>query len=44
MSLSIPAQAANSLMLSIKTITGGTLVDSLLAEFPDLIRPAGVQR
>jgi cleavage and polyadenylation specificity factor subunit 1 len=43
-SLSAPAQAASSLIPSVKTITGGTPVDSLLAEFLDLTRPAGVQR
>jgi hypothetical protein len=36
-SLSAPAQAASAL----KTISDGTLVDSLLAEFPDLTRPTG---
>jgi hypothetical protein len=43
-SLSVPAQAANALVPSIKTITDGTPIDSILAEFPDLTRPAGVQR
>jgi hypothetical protein len=43
-SLSAPAQPANSLIHSVKTISNGTAVDSLLAEFPDLTRPAGVQR
>jgi hypothetical protein len=27
----------------VKTISGGTPVDSILAEFPDLTRPAGVR-
>jgi hypothetical protein len=26
------------------TVTGGIPIDSILAEFPDLTRPAGVQR
>jgi hypothetical protein len=43
-SLSVPAQAASALIPSVKTIIGGTPIDSLLAEFPDLTRPAGVQR
>jgi methylaspartate ammonia-lyase len=42
-SLSTPAQDANSLMLSIKTISSGTAVNGLLAEFPDLTRPTGAQ-
>jgi hypothetical protein len=42
-SLSVPAQTASSLIPSVKPITGGTPVDSLLAEFPGLARPAGVQ-
>jgi hypothetical protein len=42
--LSAPAQAASSQVPSVKTITGGTPVDSLLFEFPDLSRPAGVLR
>jgi hypothetical protein len=28
----------------VKTITAGTPIDSILAELPDLTRPAGVQR
>jgi hypothetical protein len=44
MSLSAPAQAASALIPSVKTVTGGTSIDSLIAEFPDLTRPAGVQR
>jgi hypothetical protein len=43
MSLSSPAQPDNSLTPSVKTIIIGTPVDSFLAEFQDLIRPAGVQ-
>jgi cleavage and polyadenylation specificity factor subunit 1 len=43
-SLYVPAQAANALVPSVKTITDGTPIDSILAEFPDLTRPAGVQR
>jgi hypothetical protein len=43
-SLSVPAQAASALVPSVKIVTGGTLIDSLIAEFPDLTRPAGVQR
>jgi hypothetical protein len=42
-SLSTPAQAANSLMPSIKTISNDTAVNGLLAEFPDLTRPTGAQ-
>jgi hypothetical protein len=42
--LSLLAQAASLLIPSVKTITSGTPVDSLLAEFPDLTHPAGVQR
>jgi hypothetical protein len=41
-SLSAPAQAASSQVPSVKTITGSTPVDSLLAVFPDLTRPTGV--
>jgi hypothetical protein len=43
-SLSVPAEGANALVLSVKTITDSTPIDSILAEFPDLTRPAGVQR
>jgi hypothetical protein len=43
-SLSAPAEAASTQVASVKTITGGTPVDSLLAQFPELIRPAGFQR
>jgi hypothetical protein len=42
--LSVPAQAVNALIPSVKFIIGDTAIDSLLAEFPDLSRPAGVQR
>jgi hypothetical protein len=42
--LSSPAQPSNSLMPSVNTLNSGIPVDSLLAEFPDLTRPAGVQR
>jgi hypothetical protein len=41
-SLSAPAQADNARIPSVKTISDGTPVGSLLAEFPDLTRPAGV--
>jgi hypothetical protein len=44
MSLSVPAQAASALVPSVKTVTGDTPIDSILAEFPDLTSPAGVQR
>lgn len=43
-SSSSPAQPDNSLTPSVKTISCCTSVDSLLAEVPDLTRPAGVQR
>jgi hypothetical protein len=43
-SLSVPAQAASALIPSVKTIIGDTPINSLLAKFPDLTRPAGVQR
>jgi hypothetical protein len=42
-SLSTPAQAANSLIPSIKTMSG-TAVHGLLGEFPDLTRPTEAQR
>jgi hypothetical protein len=42
--LSVPAQGASALIPSVKTIAGGTPINSLLVEFPDLTRPAGVQR
>jgi hypothetical protein len=35
---------SNSLISSVKTISSGTQVDSLLAKFLDLTRPAGTQR
>jgi hypothetical protein len=41
-SLSAPAQAASSLLRS-KTVSGGTAVDRLLAEFPNLTRLGGGQ-
>jgi hypothetical protein len=44
MLLSVPDQAASSLIPTIMTISVGTLVDSLLDEFPDFVCPAGVQR
>jgi hypothetical protein len=43
-SLSVPAQAASALVPSVKTDTGGTPIDSILADFPDLTRTAGAQR
>jgi hypothetical protein len=43
-SLSVLAKAASSLISGVKTISGGTPVDSLLAEFSALTRPAEVQR
>ena len=42
--LFVRAQAASMQISSVKTSTGGTPVDSLIAEFPDLTRPAGVHR
>jgi hypothetical protein len=41
---STPAQAASPWIASIKVINTGTPVDAILSEFPDLIRPSGVQR
>jgi hypothetical protein len=41
-SLTVPAQAAKSLVPSVKIITGGSAIDNLLSEFPDLILPTGV--
>jgi transposase InsO family protein len=41
---SAPAQAASSQTPSVKVISGVSSVDTLLSEFPDLIRPTGVQR
>jgi hypothetical protein len=43
-SLSAPAQAANSRIPSVKVVSASTPVDDILSEFPDLIRPTGVQR
>jgi hypothetical protein len=43
-SLSAPAQASNPRIPSIKVISSGTSVDTLLSEFPDFTRPTGVQR
>jgi hypothetical protein len=43
-SLSVPAQAASARVPSVKTVTNGTPIDSIITEFPDLTRPAGVQR
>jgi hypothetical protein len=40
---SVPAQAASSLISSVNLISGGTLVESLFSEFPDLTRPTVVQ-
>ncbi|XP_023714071.1 uncharacterized protein LOC111867993 [Cryptotermes secundus] len=42
--LSAPDSAADALIPSVKTISKNTPVDNLLTEFPDLTRPAGVQR
>jgi hypothetical protein len=38
--LSVQAQEASTLIPSVKTIIGDTPIGSLLAEFPDLTRPA----
>jgi hypothetical protein len=43
-SLSIPDQAASTVIPSVKTITGGTPIDGLLAQFLDFTRPDEVQR
>jgi hypothetical protein len=43
-SLSVPAQAASVLVPSVKTVTDGTLIESILTKFQNLNRPAGVQR
>jgi hypothetical protein len=43
-SLSAPVQAANSRIPSVKVVSASTPVDDILSEFPDLIRPTGVQR
>jgi hypothetical protein len=42
-SLSAPAQTASSQIPSVKLITGDISTDTLLSEFPDLIRPTEVQ-
>ncbi|PNF34364.1 hypothetical protein B7P43_G15490 [Cryptotermes secundus] len=42
--LSVQAQATSMQISSVKTNTGGTPIESLISEFPDLIRPARVQR
>jgi hypothetical protein len=42
-SFSIRAQAASAPISSVKIITGGTPINNLLAEFPGLIRQAGLQ-
>jgi hypothetical protein len=42
--LSVPAQAANAFFPNVETITDGTPIDRILAEFSDLTRPAPVQR
>jgi hypothetical protein len=42
-SLSTPAHASSQTP-SVKVINGGSLVDTFLSEFPDLIRPTGVER
>jgi hypothetical protein len=41
-SLSALAKATSSQIPSVKVITGGSSVDALLSEFPDLIRPMSV--
>jgi hypothetical protein len=43
-SLSAPAKAASSLIRSVKVISGGTSVDTLPLEFPDLIPATDVKR
>jgi hypothetical protein len=42
-SSSVSAQAARSLIPSVKDINGDTSVDSHFSKFPDLIRPTGNQ-
>ncbi|PNF13678.1 hypothetical protein B7P43_G16731 [Cryptotermes secundus] len=44
MTLSALASAAKALIPSVKKISSNTPTDSFLTEFPDLTRPAGVQR
>jgi hypothetical protein len=39
-----PAQPVTVKIASVKVVCSGTSVDSLLSEFPELLRPAGVQR
>jgi hypothetical protein len=41
-SLSAHSQPASSAIPSVKVISGGTAVDSILSEFPDLTHPTGV--
>jgi cleavage and polyadenylation specificity factor subunit 1 len=43
-SLSAPAEAASLQTPSVKVISGGSSVDTLISEFSDLIRHTGVQR
>jgi hypothetical protein len=43
-SLSVLAQAGSSLIPSVKTISGGIPIDTIIAEFPDLTHPTRVQR
>jgi hypothetical protein len=43
-SLSAQDSAANAQIPSVKTLSDSTPADSLVAEFPDLTRSAGVQR
>jgi hypothetical protein len=43
-SVSASAQAASSLIPSVKVISDGTPFERLLSVFPDLTRPTGVQR
>jgi hypothetical protein len=42
--LTTPAQPASPMIPSVKIISTGTSIDTLLFEFPDLTRPSGVQR
>jgi hypothetical protein len=43
-SLSTPAQPTSCSTPSVKLITTGTPADTIFADFPELIRPSGVQR
>jgi hypothetical protein len=43
-SLSVLAQAASSLISSVKNIIGDTPFDSLLSEFPDLSQPESTSK